>query len=109
MLIADKTVKIVISKDRPHGKKILMRFISFSNNALKDLRKEFEITQKELADALGVTQSFISQLEKGQGDLNCAQMAILGNFLSDKAGYKIILFADHEWGDTPQDLWGVSK
>lgn len=38
---------------------------------------------------------------------NFKQLTMMGKLFSDKAGYKIVLFADHEYGKTPQEYWGV--
>ncbi len=47
---------------------------------LKQLRKEFNITQKELADAIGVSYSAIVSYENGYREPNSKAMAKLENF-----------------------------
>ena len=69
------------------GKEV--RFIEYSPSNLKKLRKEFELTQDDLAQEMGLKKITISHYE--QGVLNNPSVEFLkylGRFYSQKANYK---------------------
>lgn len=107
--VMDKPDKIYVRDSLPKGKRPKLRLISYSSTELRRLRKELHITQKELADCLEVTPGMVSHFENDDRpeSPNFKQLTMMGKLFSDKAGYKIVLFADHEYGKTPQEYWGV--
>lgn len=88
---------------------IKARFIAYSSDTLRNLRKEFQVSQKELAQVLGLTQGRISHFESEGHDEKPSidQLADIGKLFSEKAGYKIILYPDHSYGKGPQEFWGA--
>lgn len=44
---------------------------------IKDIRKNKNITQKELSELTGISQSFISEMEKGKYECNVALLCKL--------------------------------
>ncbi|MFW5874657.1 MAG: helix-turn-helix domain-containing protein [bacterium] len=54
---------------------------------LKEARKKSDLTQTELADALGVTQGLVSQWEKGLGAPNEHQQARMDAILTNQVDW----------------------
>lgn len=52
---------------------------------LRKIRKEKNITQKEIADLLEITQQQVSRIEKGLSDLNSKQIIKLCKYLNVSA------------------------
>lgn len=66
----------------------------FNHVALEIARLSRELTQKEVSESLGVTQSYFCQLEKGQG---YPSEELLGK-ISEVLGYpKGFFFSDIDW------------
>ena len=57
----------------------------FPGNRLRMVRKAAGVTQAELADAVGISQSAISQIENGQTELTFGYARIFARKLSCKA------------------------
>lgn len=51
---------------------------------IRKLMKEKELTQSDLGKALGITQSSVSALLKGESQLSVAQLMVLANFLGTR-------------------------
>lgn len=51
---------------------------------IKKIRYGLGITQDELAEALSVTQGFVSKLERGERDLSLDQRVVLRNLINSK-------------------------
>lgn len=62
-------------------------------NRIKELRTNRKMTQKELADRLGLSQSHIAMLEKGERSLDIDLMAIISKEL-DVRPYELL---PQEW------------
>lgn len=88
---------------------IKVRFIAYSSDTLRKLRKEFHVSQKELANVLGLTQGRISHFESDDHaeKPSVDQLSEIGMLFSERAGYKIILYPDHEYGKGPKEFFGA--
>jgi len=51
---------------------------------LRQARSQAKLTQKEVADALGVTQSFISKIEAGQYRIDVVQLRRIAKLYKKK-------------------------
>ncbi|MCK4551649.1 MAG: helix-turn-helix transcriptional regulator [Tenericutes bacterium] len=49
---------------------------------LREVRKKFNITQKELADMIGMEQSYVSRLERGECEMKVSHLGKLIKALS---------------------------
>ncbi|MGE8080963.1 helix-turn-helix domain-containing protein [Peribacillus loiseleuriae] len=49
---------------------------------IQERRKQLNISQKELADKLGVTNSFLSKIESGKSRINLKRLSQIGDILS---------------------------
>lgn len=56
-------------------------------NRLKELRKEKKLSQKEIADFLGVNEKTISRWENGESQLKADKAQALANYFGVSAGY----------------------
>lgn len=56
-------------------------------NRLKELRKEKKLTQKELANLMGVNVKTIGRWERGEFEIKLAQAKMLADFLGVTPGY----------------------
>lgn len=54
---------------------------------VRKAREQTNLTQKEVADALGVTQSFISKIESGQYRIDVIQLSKLAQIYKKKISY----------------------
>lgn len=61
---------------------------------LRVARKIASLTQQELAERVGVTDSFISLIESGKRDIRAV-------------GYETVVRIAHALGVEPEDLWPV--
>lgn len=103
---AKNTVNMIICAVRMAGKVVVMRFIEYSGEQLKQLRKEFKLNQKDLMEPLNVSQSYVSQFETNVYEPNGTQLKALQNYFSELAGYKIVFYFDHENKNNPKEFWG---
>lgn len=74
-------------------------------NNLKAWREFREMTQEQLAEAIGTTASVISLIENGQRQLSLKWLQRLGPALSTTPGFIL----DHDPNDLPTevlDIWG---
>lgn len=74
-----------------------LRYIRFSAENIKQLRKELGLSQDKLAAALGVARTTVTHYESGY--LVQPSFEILtqfGKVFSGFAGYKIVFYADWE-------------
>jgi len=60
---------------------------------LVSLRKDAGIGQDQLAEAIGITQSTLSRVERGESALTVEQLALVAKKLNDKAS-NILVMAD---------------
>lgn len=54
---------------------------------IKELRKEKNLTQKQLADILGIRQQYISRFEREEGDLNTSLLIQICEFFDVSTDY----------------------
>lgn len=57
---------------------------------IKDTRKALKLTQKQLADAYGCTNRYISQIEKSDVDVTTSTMQRLAHAFSIASGKKVV-------------------
>jgi transcriptional regulator with XRE-family HTH domain len=57
------------------------------SNRLKELRQENNLTQKQLAAAIGTTDDSIYSWEKGRSEPNCDMICALCNFFEVSADF----------------------
>ena len=62
-------------------KKLLLEYDSSIGQALRDLRKERDLKQTDLADDLGARQSSLSKIEAGQRSLRACEIALYAQAL----------------------------
>ena len=63
---------------------------------LKTMREKAGLRQGQIADYLGVTQTFISKVETGERNLTVDQLENLVNLYANLYGYSLAAFADME-------------
>ena len=67
------------------------------NEKLKMMREKAGLRQEQIADYLGVTQTFISQVETGEKNLTVDQLESIANLY----GYSLASFASMEEDEHP--------
>lgn len=77
---------------------LTLRYVKFSGENIRKLRKSFKVKQEELAEGLGVSRPLISQYENNElsnpgGEL----LANLGLFFSERSDSKIVFYVDHTY------------
>lgn len=66
-------------------------------NRLKELRKEKKLSQKEIAEILGVNEKTVSRWENGENEIKLAQANMLANHFGVFVGY-LLGYSDDKWG-----------
>lgn len=100
--LESKTAMITLNKSNLHEfgfdeKGNQLRYIRFSAENIKQLRKELALSQDKLASAMGVARTTITHYESGVLDQPSFEILIqLGKVFSELAGYKIVFYADWE-------------
>lgn len=54
---------------------------------IKECRKKAKMTQEQLAEHLGVSTAYMSQIETGKAAVNISRLAQIGKLLQTDAGY----------------------
>lgn len=67
-------------------------------NRLKDLREDFDKSQKEIAEIIGTSQSYYAQYENGKRSIPFERMIILAKYYNVSLDYLAGLI------DTPKKL-----
>lgn len=63
-------------------------------NAIRELREAKDVTQEDVANALGVTVNFISQVENGRRKLSSTKMETLAGFFEIPLSFIYVLADD---------------
>lgn len=116
--IAQSTLGMIESNQRSAGRKTLTKFANFfnvpldyllksDNNSLNNLgdkikllRKEYKITQQELANALSLSQSTIGMIEKNRQGVGRKTLVKIADFFNVTVDY--LLSDDEEKENTKQ-------
>lgn len=77
-------------------------------NRLKELRKEKGLTQKELANLMGVNVKTIGRWERGEFEIKLAQAKMLADFLGVTPGY-LLGYSDFPAGSLREILFHEIK
>ncbi|HFU3705986.1 TPA: helix-turn-helix domain-containing protein [Streptococcus suis] len=72
-------------------------------NRLKELRQEKKLSQKELADYLGINEKTISRWEKGDSTIKSDKAQALADHFGVSVGYLLGFTEDKEYGLTEED------
>src|SRR5690349_25002730 len=56
---------------------------------IKEIRELFNLTQQELADALGLTRELVNKMEKGRSPVSKSTNMLLNKFLADRKSEEI--------------------
>lgn len=59
----------------------------FNYYRLKDLREDFDLSQKQIADILNTSTQYYQKYEKGKFDLPLSRAVILANFYNVSLDY----------------------
>lgn len=74
-----------------------LRYIRFSSENIKQLRKELKLSQETVASEMGVNRTTITHYESGHLEKPTYEiLTSLGKVFSGHAGYKIVFYADWE-------------
>lgn len=65
-------------------------------NVIIELRNESNLSQQKLAEAIGVSQSTIAQIEKNRNEATASTIRKLADFFEVSADY--LLELENEWG-----------
>ena len=68
---------------RPIKKKILIAF----GNRVRELRKEKELSQEELADKAGLHRTYIGMIERGEKNITLVNIEKITNALDTSINY----------------------
>lgn len=94
-----------ISKTRVlNYKQMTYLYRMFPSNRLRELRKTAKLTQQQLADISGVTQSTISQLENDTLTFNVQWMRTFARIFSERLGAPVSpvdLLGDEDYPNRP--------
>lgn len=66
---------------------------------IKDLRSEYKISQRELAEAIKVTQASISRWEKNQKSISGANLIKLSQYFNVSVDELLGIYIDREMQD----------
>jgi DNA-binding XRE family transcriptional regulator len=100
--LEQEAVMLVLNKSNLHEfgfdeKGNQLRYIRFSAENIKQLRKELALSQDKLASAMDVARTTITHYESGYLDKPSFEILLqLGKVFSELAGYKIVFYADWE-------------